>query len=178
VKRGAGGDDGIQLEDIRYEGYGPGGVAIIVECMSDNRTRTVGEVRHAFTKHGGNLGADGSVSYLFNKCGVLAFPESAGEDKVMEAALDAGAEDVVNDGGIEVLTDPASFLKVKESMEKAGLKPESAEVTLRASNSVTVEGENAESVIKLLEALENLDDVQTVYSNADFPDEVLRAMSG
>ena len=178
VKRGAGGDDGVTLEDIRYEGYGPGGVAIIVDCMSDNRTRTVGEVRHAFTKHGGNLGADGSVSYLFNKCGVLAFPASVGEDKVMEAALEAGAEDVVADGSIEVLTEPGSFLKVKESMEKAGLKPESAEITLRASTSVTVAGENAESVIELLEALENLDDVQTVYSNADFPDEVLQAMNG
>ena len=178
VKRGAGGDDGVTLEEIRYEGYGPGGVAIIVECMSDNRTRTVGEVRHAFSKHGGNLGADGSVSYLFNKCGVLAFPASTGEDKVMEAALEAGAEDVVTDGAIEVLTDPGSFLKVKDSMEKAGLKPESAEVTLRASNSVSVAGENAESVIKLLEALESLDDVQTVYSNADFPEEVLQAMSG
>ena len=178
VKRGAGGEDGVTLEEIRYEGYGPGGVAIIVECMSDNRTRTVGEVRHAFTKHGGNLGADGSVSYLFNKCGVLAYPVSAGEDKVMEAALDAGAEDVVADGAIEVLTDPSSFLKVKESMEKAGLKPESAEITLRASTSVTVAGEAAESVMELLDALENLDDVQTVYSNADFPDEVLRALGG
>jgi YebC/PmpR family DNA-binding regulatory protein len=149
-----------------------------VDCMSDNRTRTVGEVRHAFAKHGGNLGADGSVGYLFNKCGVLSFPVSAGEDKVMEAALDAGAEDVINDGGIEVLTDPAGFQKVKESMEKAGLKPESSEITLRASTSVTVEGANAESVMELLEALENLDDVQTVYSNADFPDEVLKAMAG
>jgi YebC/PmpR family DNA-binding regulatory protein len=178
VKRGVGGDDGANIEDIRYEGYGPGGVAIIVDCMSDNRTRTVAEVRHAFTKHGGNLGADGSVSYLFNKNGVLTFPAGLGEDKVMEVALEAGAEDVVSDGDIEVLTDPADFLKVKESMEKAGLKPESSEVTLRASNSVTVIGEAAEAVIELLEALEGLDDVQTVYSNADFPDEVLKAMAG
>ncbi|HEX2668513.1 MAG TPA: YebC/PmpR family DNA-binding transcriptional regulator [Gammaproteobacteria bacterium] len=178
IKRGAGGEEGTAIEDIRYEGYGPGGVAIIVDCMSDNRTRTVAEVRHAFTKHGGNLGADGSVSYLFNKCGVLAFPGSIGEDKVMEAALEAGAEDVVNDGSIEVLTDPDDFLKVKDSMEKAGLKPESAEITLRASTSVTVVGEAAESVMELLEALENLDDVQTVYSNADFPDEVLRTLAG
>jgi len=178
VKRGAGGDDGANIEDIRYEGYGPGGVAIIVDCMSDNRTRTVAEVRHAFTKHGGNLGADGSVGYLFNKSGVLSFPASVGEDKVMEAALEAGAEDVVADGDIEVLTDPADFLKVKESMEKSGLKPQSAEVTLRASTAVSVTGENAEAVMELLEALENLDDVQTVYSNADFPDEVLKAMAG
>ena len=178
VKRGAGGDEGVAIEEIRYEGYGPGGVAIIVECMTDNRTRTVAEVRHAFTKHGGNLGADGSVSYLFNKSGVLSYPASAGEDKVMEAALEAGAEDVVSDAGIEVLTDPADFLKVKESMEKAGLKPESAEVTLRASTSVTVTGENAESVMELLEALEALEDVQAVYSNVDFPEEVLKAMHG
>ena len=178
IKRGAGEDGGAALEEIRYEGYGPGGIAIIVDCMSDNRTRTVGEVRHAFAKHGGNLGADGSVSYLFNKCGVLSFPASAGEDKVMEAALEAGAEDVINGNGIEVLTDPADFHKVMESMEKAGLKPESSEITLRASTSVTVEGGNAESVMELLEALENLDDVQTVYSNADFPDEVLQALAG
>jgi len=178
IKRGAGGEEGTNIEDIRYEGYGPGGVAIIVDCMSDNRTRTVAEVRHAFTKHGGNLGADGSVSYLFNKSGVLCFAASIGEDKVMEAALEAGAEDVVTDGDIEVLTDPADFLKVKESMEKAGLKPESAEVTLRASTSVTVSGEDAEAVMELLEALEELDDVQTVYSNVDFPDEVLKAKAG
>ena len=178
IKRGAGGEEGVNIEDIRYEGYGPGGVAIIVDCMSDNRTRTVAEVRHAFNKHGGNLGADGSVGYLFNKSGVLSFPASAGEDKVMEAALEAGAEDVVADGDIEVLTDPADFLKVKDSMEKAGLKPESAEVTLRASTSVTVTGEAATAVMELLEALEELDDVQTVYSNADFPDEVLKAMAG
>ncbi|HEV7164871.1 MAG TPA: YebC/PmpR family DNA-binding transcriptional regulator [Gammaproteobacteria bacterium] len=178
MKRGSGEDGGAAYEEISYEGYGPGGVAVIVECMSDNRTRTVGEVRHAFTKHGGNLGADGSVSYLFHKCGVLTFPASVGEDKVMEAALEAGAEDVVNDGGIEVLTDPGSFLKVKESMEKAGLKPESAEITMRASNSVSLDVAHAESVMKLLEALESLDDVQTVYSNADFPDEVLQAMTG
>jgi len=146
--------------------------------MSDNRTRTVGEVRHAFTKHGGNLGADGSVGYLFNKCGVLSFPASAGEDKVMEAALEAGAEDVVSDGGIEVLTNPADFIKVKDAMEKAGLKPESSEVTLRASTAVMVTGETAEAVMELLEALEELDDVQTVYSNVEFPDEVLKAKAG
>ena len=155
-------------------------MAIIVECLSDNRNRTVGEVRHAFTKHGGNLGADGSVGYLFSKSGVLSFPAGAGEERVMEAALEAGAEDVItgDDGSIEVLTDPDAFLGVKEAMEKAGLKPESAEVTLRASTSVLLEREPAETVLKLLEALENLDDVQTVYSNADFPDEVLRALGG
>jgi YebC/PmpR family DNA-binding regulatory protein len=178
VRRGSGEEGGAAIEEIRYEGYGPGGVAIIVDCMSDNRTRTVGEVRHAFSKHGGNLGADGSVGYLFNKSGVLTFPASIGEDKVMEAALEAGAEDIVSDGDIEVLTDPGDFIKVKDAMEKAGLKAQSAEITLRASTSVTLNGEHAESVMELLEALENLDDVQTVYSNADFPDEVLKAMAG
>lgn len=178
VRRGSGEDGGASIEEIRYEGYGPGGVAIIVDCMSDNRTRTVGEVRHAFAKHGGNLGADGSVGYLFNKSGVLSFSASAGEDRVMEAALEAGAEDVINDGGIEVLTDPGDFLKVKESMERAGLKPESAEITLRASTSVTLSGESAAAVVELLEALEELDDVQSVYSNADFPDDVLKAVAG
>lgn len=175
IKRGAGELEGVTYEEIRYEGYGPGGVAIIVECLSDNRTRTVGEVRHAFTKHGGNLGADGSVSYLFNKCGVLLFPVAAGEDKVMEAALEAGAEDVIShDDGIEVLTGPAEFEAVKSAMGKAGLKPESAEVTLRASTTVMLDKTQAEPALELLEALENLDDVQTVYSNADFPDEVVR----
>ena len=178
VRRGSGEEGGAAIEEIRYEGYGPGGVAIIVDCMSDNRTRTVGEVRHAFSKHGGNLGADGSVGYLFNKSGVLTFPASIGEDKVMEAALEAGAEDIVSDGDIEVLTDPGDFITVKDAMEKAGHKPQSAEITLRASTSVTLSGEHAESVMELLEALENLDDVQTVYSNADFPDEVLKAMAG
>ncbi|HEY1774440.1 MAG TPA: YebC/PmpR family DNA-binding transcriptional regulator [Gammaproteobacteria bacterium] len=178
VRRGSGEEGGAAIEEIRYEGYGPGGVAIIVDCMSDNRTRTVGEVRHAFSKHGGNLGADGSVGYLFNKSGVLTFPASIGEDKVMEAALEAGAEDIVSDGDIEVLTDPGDFIKVKDAMEKVGLKPQSAEITLRASTSVTLTGEHAESVMELLEALENLDDVQTVYSNADFPDEILKAMTG
>ena len=164
--------------EMRYEGYGPAGVAVIVECLSDNRTRTVGEVRHAFTKYGGNLGADGSVSYLFSKCGVLVFPATAGEDRVMEAALEAGAEDVVTDtdGSIEVLTDPAGFHAVRTAMEKAGLRPASAEVIMRASTSVALSREQAGSVLTLLEALENLDDVQTVYSNAAFPDEVLQAL--
>ena len=178
IKRGAGGSDDANFDEVRYEGYGPGGVAIIVECLSDNRNRTVGEVRHAFTKHGGNLGADGSVGYLFNKCGVLSFPAAAGEERVMDVALEAGAEDVVSneDGSFDVLTDPDGFQRVRDTMLKAGLKPDSAEVTLRASNSVMVSGEQAETVLELLEALEELDDVQTVYSNADFPEEALRAL--
>lgn len=175
IKRGAGELDGAAFEEVRYEGYAPGGVAVIVDCLTDNRTRTVGEVRHAFSKHGGNLGADGSVSYLFNQSGVLLYPSTVNEDKVMEVALEAGAEDVVrdSDNNVEVLTDPASFHAVKDAMERAGLKPESAELTMRASTSVRLEKEQAEGVLKLLEMLENLDDVQTVYSNADFPDEVL-----
>ena len=178
IKRGSGELGGVSYDEVRYEGYGPGGVAIIVDCLSDNRNRTVGEVRHAFTKHGGNLGADGSVSYLFNKSGVLSFPAALGEEKVMEAALEAGAEDVVNtDEGFEVLTDPDAFHTVKSAMEKVGLKPESAEVTLRASTSVLLDKQHAEPVLELLDALENLEDVQNVYSNADFPDEVLRALS-
>jgi YebC/PmpR family DNA-binding regulatory protein len=178
IKRGSGEFGGAAYEEVRYEGYAPGGVAIIVECLSDNRNRTVGEVRHAFTKHGGNLGADGSVSYLFNKNGVLSFPTALGEEKVMEVALESGAEDVVTtDDGFEVLTDPESFHAVKAAMEKAGLMPESAEVTLRASTSVLLDRQHAEPVLELLDALEDLEDVQNVYSNADFPDEVLRALS-
>lgn len=177
IKRGAGELGAAAYEEARYEGYGPGGVAIIVECLTDNRTRTVSEVRHAFTKHDGNLGADGSVSYLFNKCGVLTFPAGTGENRLMEAALEAGAEDIVSEdsGGFEVLTDPALFQQVKTDMEKAGLKPAAAEITLRASTSVALDRSHAATVLELLEALENLDDVQSVYSNAEFPDELLQA---
>jgi len=174
VKRGSGELQDQAYDEIRYEGYGPGGVAIIVDCLTDNRTRTVGEVRHAFSKHGGNLGADGSVGYLFNECGVLLFDTSFSEDKLMEAALNAGAEDVVNsDQGFEVLTDPAAFHAVMKAMEKTGLKAGSAEITMRASVSVQLDTEHAQTVLELLEVLEDLDDVQTVYSNAEFPDEVL-----
>lgn len=177
IKRGAGEHGGAALEEARYEGYAPGGVAIIVECLTDNRTRTVGEVRHAFTKHAGNLGADGSVSYLFNKCGVLRFAAGTGEDKLMETALEAGAEDIVaaGDGSFEVLTDPTAFHVVKRTMENAGLKPDSAEVTLRASTAVQLSTEQAPVVLALLEALEDLDDVQAVYSNAEFPETLLKA---
>ncbi|MDE2091016.1 MAG: YebC/PmpR family DNA-binding transcriptional regulator [Gammaproteobacteria bacterium] len=176
VKRGSGEIQDQVYDEIRYEGYGPGGVAIIVDCLTDNRTRTVGEVRHAFSKHGGNLGADGSVSYLFNECGVLIFDASLSEDKLMEAALNAGAEDVVgSEQGFEVLTDPAAFHAAKTTLEKAGLKALSAEITMRASVSVQLDAEHAQAVLELLEALESLDDVQTVYSNAEFPDTVLQA---
>ncbi|MGH8279755.1 MAG: YebC/PmpR family DNA-binding transcriptional regulator [Gammaproteobacteria bacterium] len=177
IRRAAGEDGAAAFEEARYEGYGPGGVAIIVECLTDNRTRTVGEVRHAFTKHAGNLGADGSVSYLFNKFGVLSFNAELGEDRVMEAALDAGAEDIhaESDGSFEVLTDPLSFHEVITAMERAGLKPSRAEISLRAATSVTLDTEQAPAVMGLLEALEELDDVQNVYSNAEFPDEMLVA---
>ena len=177
IKRGAGDLGGAALEEARYEGYAPGGVAIIVECLTDNRTRTVGEVRHAFTKHGGNLGADGSVGYLFNKCGLLSYPAGTNEDTLIETALEAGAEDVLTaaDGSFEVLTDPAAFHQVKAGLERAGLKADSAEVTLRASTAVPLSPEQAPGVLELLEALEELEDVQAVYSNAEFPEALLKA---
>ena len=177
IKRGAGELGGAALEEARYEGYAPGGVAIIVECLTDNRTRTVGEVRHAFTKHGGNLGADGSVAYLFNKCGVLSYSAGTDEDTLIETALEAGAEDVLtaDDGSFEVLTDPGAFHQVKAELEHAGLKPVAAEVTLRASTAVPLSSEQGPEVLELLEALEQLDDVQAVYSNAEFPEALLKA---
>jgi len=177
IKKGAGTLEGVSYEEVRYEGYAPGGVAVIVDCMTDNKVRTVADVRHAFTKFGGNLGTDGSVSYLFRKLGVLSFAPGADEDKVMEVALDAGADDVVaypEDGSIDVLAAPDAFQSVKDSMERAGLKPDQAEITLRADNDVSVRGEQAESVAKLLDWLEDLDDVQNVYSNADLPADALR----
>lgn len=177
TRRGAGETGAAAFEEIRYEGYGAGGVAIIVECLTDNRTRTVGEVRHAFSKHAGNLGADGSVSYLFNRSGVLSFAAELGEARVMEAALNAGAEDIVteDDGSFEVLTDPVAFHEVKSTMERQGLTPESATISLRAATSVAPDRDQAPVVMELLEALEDLDDVQNVYSNAEFSDEVLAA---
>jgi YebC/PmpR family DNA-binding regulatory protein len=176
IKRGTGELEGAQYEEVHYEGYGPAGVAIMVECTTDNRTRSVGEVRHAFSRHGGNLGQDGSVAFLFTKTGVLSYPAGANEDKIMEAALEAGAEDVVvdQDGSIEVLTTPEAFHAVVEAMEKRGFKPGQAEIQQRAATSAAVMGEEAEKLLKLLEALDDLDDVQSVYSNADFPNEFLR----
>jgi YebC/PmpR family DNA-binding regulatory protein len=175
IKRGTGELEGAHYEEARYEGYGPGGVAILVECTTDNRTRTVGEVRHAFTKHGGNLGSDGSVAFLFKRVGVLSYPPGTSEDAVMAAALEAGAEDIVTDanGSIDVLTSPDTFEAVRDAMIKAKLKPENAEVMQRAATDVKLGGDDAEKMLKLLEALEDLDDVQHVWSNADFPDEVL-----
>ncbi len=175
VKRGAGELDGDDYEEILYEGYGPGGVAVMVDCLTDNRNRTVADVRHAFAKFGGNLGADGSVAYLFNKVGLLSFPSGVDEDEIMEASIEAGAEDVVSndDGSIDVLTDPGDFEQVRTALEVVGNKSEFAEITMRASVSATLNEKEASSMLKLLEMLEDLDDVQQVYSNADIPDEIL-----
>ena len=170
IQRGVGGLDGANYEEIRYEGYGVGGAAVIVDCMTDNRTRTVAEVRHAFSKHGGNLGTDGSVAFMFKHCGQLLFAPGTSEDKVMEAAIEAGAEDVHTDeeGGLEVITAASDFAAVKAALEKAGLKADVAEVTMRAENPAPLAGDDALTMQKLLDALENLDDVQQVYSNAEF----------
>lgn len=175
IKRGSGELDGDDYQEIRYEGYGPGGTAVMVDCMTDNRNRTVADVRHAFSKFGGNLGADGSVSYLFNHVGQLIYPAGSDEEAVMEAAIDAGAEDIIvdEDNSMEVLTDPADFEAVRDAMTEAGLVPESAELTMRASTSSSLDLDAASSMVRLLEALEDLDDVQHVYSNADIPEDVL-----
>ena len=170
VKKATGELEGISYEEIRYEGYAPGGVAVIVDCLTDNKVRTVSDVRHAFSKHGGNLGTDGSVAYLFRKCGVISLPAGSAEDAVIEAAIEAGADDVVvypEDGAIDVITAPDAFTAVRDALAAAGLVPEAASVTLRADNDVKVGGEVAEQVIKLLDMLEDLDDVQNVYSNAE-----------
>lgn len=173
IKRGAGGGEGENVEEIRYEGYGPGGVAVMVDCMTDNRNRTVAEVRHAFSKYGGNLGTDGSVAYLFKKTGLISYPPGSDEDALMEAALEAGADDVVSndDGSIDILATPDDFLDLKEALVKNGFEPESAEVTMRAATSQALDVDQATTMIKLIDMLEDLDDVQKVYSNADFPEE-------
>lgn len=175
VKRGAGGDGGGNLEEARYEGYGPGGVAVMVDCMTDNRKRTVAEVRHAFTKCGGNLGTDGSVAYLFTKVGLIAYPAGTDEDALMEAALEAGAADVVNndDGSLDVLTAPDDFIDVREALRAAGQVPDAAEITLRAGAGHVVDLDGAQTMTRLLDMLEDLDDVQKVYSNAEIPDDIL-----
>src|SRR5256714_11527294 len=169
VDKATGNLEGVSYEEIRYEGYGIGGAAIIVDCMTDNRVRTVAEVRHAFSKYGGNLGTEGSVAFQFKHVGQLVFAPGTSEDKVMEAALDAGAQDVItdDDGAIEVLTAPADFETVKNALEKAGLKPGAAEVTMRAENTVGLAGDDAQRMQKLLDIIEDLDDVQEVYHNAE-----------
>jgi YebC/PmpR family DNA-binding regulatory protein len=175
IKRGTGELEGANYEEVRYEGYGPGGVAVIVDCQTDNRNRTAGEVRHAFAKYGGNLGTDGSVAYLFKKTGVISLAVGVSEDKVMEVALEAGADDVVvnDDRSIDVLTAQEALAAVGEALTKAGLKPQSTEVTERPATLAPLAGEDAERMLKMLEALEDLDDVHNVYTNADFPDSLL-----
>jgi YebC/PmpR family DNA-binding regulatory protein len=173
IKKATGDLDGVTYEELKYEGYAPGGVAVMVECLTDNRNRTVAEVRHAFTKYGGNLGTDGSVAYMFSKIGVLNFAPGTSEDAVMEVALEAGADDVVteDDGSIEVITSPEAYADVSEAMRAADLKPENSEVTMRASVEVDLDVENGEKVLRFLDALEDLDDTQDVFSNANIPEE-------
>ncbi|AUM14557.1 YebC/PmpR family DNA-binding transcriptional regulator [Ketobacter alkanivorans] len=178
IKRGAGGEDGTQLDELTYEGYGVGGVAVIVETMTDNRNRTAGEVRHAFSKHGGNLGTDGSVAYLFSKRGEIGFDPGADEDAIMEAALEAGAEDVVShtDGSIEVITAWEDLGKVKSALDAAGLQSASAELNMAASVQVDMDVETATTVLKMIDMLEELDDVQNVFTNANFTQELMEQM--
>ena len=168
IKRGSGQLDGAAYEEVRYEGYGTGGAAVMVDCLTDNRTRTVAEVRHAFTKNGGNVGSDGSVAFLFKHCGQFLFAPGTSEDRVMEAAIDAGAEDVTSneDGSVEVICAPADFAAVKAALEKAGLKPELAEITMKPTTEAQLGGDDAARMRALLDALENLDDVQNVYTTA------------
>ena len=168
IKRGTGELEGVNYEEVRYEGYGINGAAVIVDCLTDNRVRTVADVRHAFSKYGGNLGTDGSVAFLFKHCGQLVFAPGTDENKLIEAALDAGADDVINndDGSLEVITGPHDFMAVKDALAKAGFKPELAEVTMKPATEVEFTGEDAEKMQKLLDAIESLDDVQEVFTNA------------
>ncbi len=178
IKRGAGATEGDDYEEIRYEGYGPGGVAVMVDCMTDNRNRTASDVRHAFTKYGGNLGTDGSVAYLFTKQGIVSFQPGTDEDRLMEAALEAGAEDVVvnDDGSLDVITTPDAFGSVRESLTAAGFDTQMGEVTFNASTSAELDQETALRLLKMVDALEDLDDVQDVYHNADISEEIMAAL--
>lgn len=172
IKKATGELEGVEYEQVRYEGYAPGGVAVIVDCLTDNKVRTVADVRHAFSKFGGNLGTDGSVAFMFKRLGVLGFAPGASEEAITEAAIEAGAEDVVaypEDGAVEVITSPEAFAQVRDAMAAAGLPADVAEVTMRADNDIAVAGDTARQVIKLLAWLEDMDDVQDVYSNADLP---------
>lgn len=176
IKRGAGGMEGEVVEEVRYEGYGPGGTAVMVDCMTNNRNRTVADVRHAFSKHGGNLGTDGSVGYLFKKQGELLFAPGVDEERLMELALEANADDVIvnDDKSMEVITTPEAFLTVKVFLAKAGFQPAQADITMRALTNVSItDKETAEKVVNLIDVLEELDDVQSVYSNADIDEEIM-----
>ena len=179
IKRGAGNDEADNMMEVRYEGYGPGGVAVIVDCMTDNKNRTVAEVRHAFTKCGGNLGTDGSVAYLFTKTGLISFASGANEDVIMEAAIEAGADDVSTneDGSIDVSTSFEDFMTVKDALEKAGLKPAEAQIAMIASINTALDFDGAEKMLRLNEMLEELDDVQEVHSNADISEEIIAKLS-
>lgn len=179
IKKATGDLDGDNYEEVRYEGYGPGGAAVMVDCMTDNRNRTVAEVRHAFSKSGGNLGSDGSVAYLFNKVGLITIASGADEDSVMEVALDAGAEDIVNnsDGTIDVTTDPNDFEAVRDALKAADFDVEQSSVTMQASTTAELNAKEAGTIMNLLERLEDLDDVQEVYSNAEISDEILAQLA-
>jgi YebC/PmpR family DNA-binding regulatory protein len=178
IKRGAGGEDDSSYEEIRYEGYGPGGVAIIVDCMTDNRNRTASEVRHAFTKHGGNLGTDGSVAYMFNEKGIISYGPGADEDVIMEIALEVGAEDVVanDDGSIDVYTAPEVFSDIVAAMRGGGHEPDNADVVFEADTAAVLDLDGAEKLLRLVDFLEDLDDVQEVYTNADIAPEIMDAL--
>ncbi len=175
IKKATGNMDGVNYEEVRYEGYGSGGIAVLVDCLTDNRNRTVAEVRHAFSKAGGNLGTDGSVAYMFKKLGIISYASDVDEDALMEAALEAGADDVVthDDGSMDVMTHSEDYLSVKEAMIATGFEPENSEVIMRADNLMELDIKDAEKVLRLIDVLEDLDDVQSVYSNADVSDEVL-----
>jgi YebC/PmpR family DNA-binding regulatory protein len=178
IKKAIGAVDGVVYEEVRYEGYGPGGTAVMVNCLTDNRNRTVADVRHAFSKAGGNLGTDGSVAYMFRKVGIISYSNEVDEDVLMEAAMEAGAEDVVtnDDGSIDVFTTPEDYMTVKEAMVAAGFEPENAEVTMHADVKTELDADAAEKMLKLIDRLEDLDDVQDVYSNADISDDIMTAL--
>jgi len=178
IKKAAGALEGVNYENIRYEGYGPGGTAVIVDCLTDNRNRTVAEVRHAFAKAGGNLGTDGSVGYLFSKVGILTYAPLIDEDALMEAALEAGADDVISydDGAVDVMTTPETYLAVKDALILAGFEPDRAEVTMQAATQAELDADDSEKMIRLIDRLEDLDDVQDVYSNADISDEIMAGL--
>ncbi len=175
IKKASGAIEAENYENVRYEGYGPGGTAVIVDCLTDNRNRTVADVRHAFTKAGGNLGTDGSVAYLFSKVSILSYAPGVDEDALMEAALEAGADDVVGneDGSADVMTSPENYLAVKEALVAAGFEPDNAEITMQVSTQAELDAETAEKLMRMIERLEDLDDVQNVYSNADISDEIM-----
>lgn len=179
IKRGAGGEDGQNLQEVRYEGYGAGGVAVLVDTMTDNKNRTVAEIRHAFSRHNGSLGTGGSVAYLFSKVGLISYPSGCNEDAIMEAALEGGAEDVImhKDGSIDVLTRPDNMVGVKDALLAADMEMQSAEVTMYPANLMTLDLKHAEDIIRLLNTLEDLDDVQRAYCNADISDDILNRLS-